>query len=227
MKTFSDNDIDYSLGYKEGFLLNNIVKLPIIKESNALSKNYVFLHYHYLSIYFNKERTLALYSACNYNKDKLIEKDETGKKLARSPFKIDISLDEKYQLGEGFYLSKTINHPTIKNKNIFDRGHIISRRYTQWGDTSDEAKRNADDTFYFTNISPQVWQLNQHEWQDIEAFVIEHKKLDVKKVSIFSGSIFNSNDPIANYLHNHNKTDCQIRIPLLYWKIVYYLEIMN
>tara|TARA_R110002167_G_scaffold74193_2_gene207802 strand:+ start:5983 stop:6963 length:981 start_codon:yes stop_codon:yes gene_type:complete len=215
-------ELTQNIGYRNVFLSPDLIDLPFFSNVSSEYQNYGLSHHHYLSIYFNTNRKLPLYSACNYDKTKFIEKDETGKTLKRGSFKLDKNINKEFQLGQGFYYSKTIDHPTEKNKNVFDRGHIISRRYTQWGDNVFEAKRNADETFYFTNIAPQTWQLNQNEWEEIEAFVIEHKKLKVKKASIFSGIIFRENDPIATYLDKYKKKKLELKIPVLYWKIVYY-----
>jgi endonuclease G, mitochondrial len=37
----------------------------------------------------------------------------------------------------------------------FDRGHPIRRLDATWGGTMDEVKQNGNDSFHFTNCSPQ------------------------------------------------------------------------
>ncbi len=157
-----------------------------------------------------------MYSACNYNKERFQDVKRSGS------FKPDGNLDESLQLGDGFYKSETNDHPRIKSQNSFDRGHIIARRYTQWGDSPSEAKSNARETFYFTNIAPQTRELNQDEWKRLEEFVIEHGQLNVKKASIFSGAFLSDDDPIARYIEHKTSRLSEFQIPMAYWKVVFY-----
>ena len=175
---------------------------------------YSLIPYTHFSVYHNLNRKLALYSACNIN--------EKFPGIPRRSFRKDlIHLGAEDQLGDGFYKSKTLDHPTKKNANVFDRGHIISRQYPQWGETKDIAKRGADDTFYYSNAAPQVPEVNQFDWKDLELFIID--ELSLKKISVLSGLILSQNDPIASYINSYSKDEEQIQIPLKFWKIVYYI----
>lgn len=136
-----------------------------------------------MSTYFNINRKLALYSACNYYKD-AFQQD-----VSRSNSFRDDEIGSKNQTENGFYLSNENN--ISKNQNHFDRGHLIARRYNQWGKTLNEAKEGESDTYFFTNIVPQVGRdFNQDEWEDLEDFIITKGKLDVQKISVFAGVFF-------------------------------------
>jgi N-acetylmuramoyl-L-alanine amidase len=198
-------------GFNEDFLSSGTVVLPVLDDP----EDYVFIHHQNMSIYFNKDRKLALYSACNYNKDALFEK------VGRSnSFRDDTQIDSSFQLGKGFYSSPTLD--ISQSQNYFDRGHLIARRYNQWGDNEDEAKRGERDTYFHTNIHPQVKELNQDEWEHLESFIIEYGQLDVRTVSIIAGSLLRLDDPVATYLDNDYKVNKTIQIPIVYWKIVFY-----
>ncbi|MDN5213254.1 DNA/RNA non-specific endonuclease [Fulvivirgaceae bacterium BMA12] len=207
-----------SNGFTTGFIDGHAINMPTIDGTSIYEK----IDHTHMTINFNIYRKLPLYVACNYNKAKFIAKDKSGKAIKRGFFKADSNLDESLQLGEGFYKSETNDHETMENQNSFDRGHILSRRYTQWGDSPEEAKQNANKTFYFTNIAPQTRELNQYEWEELEAFVIEHGKLKVDRVSIFSGIFFNEKDPIATYKEYKTNKVLNFQIPIAFWKIVYY-----
>jgi N-acetylmuramoyl-L-alanine amidase len=215
LETYSDSN-DSFIGYDSDFLQNNSVLLPVLDQSNEKSGFHEFIHHHHLTIYFNNNRKLPLYCACNFNKEKFISD------VSRGDFDIDPKIDKKNQIGQEFYFSKTINHPTINNQNVFDRGHVVSRRYTQWGESKKIAKRNADETFYFTNIAPQTRELNQQEWELLEAYIIEYNQLNIKKVSIFSGCLLRDNDPIATYIDFYTNQEMKISIPTIFWKVVFY-----
>ena len=159
------------------------------------------------------DRKLALFSACN------ISAKFPG--IPRRSFRKDlVHLGANEQLGDGFYKSKTLDHPKRKNANVFDRGHIISRQYPQWGKTAAIAKKGTDDSFYYPNAAPQVPEVNQLDWKDLELFIID--ELSVKKLSVLSGLFLSNKDPIATYIDSYTQKEEYIQIPLKFWKIVYY-----
>jgi DNA/RNA endonuclease G (NUC1) len=202
-------------GFNDKFLESGAVSLPVVEEDDPDQKDHVFIHHQNLSIYFNKTRKLALYTACNFNKDAFIEIDNRS-----NAFRDDNTIDSSFQLAEGFYGSKTIDKS--KSENYFDRGHLIARRYNQWGATAEEAKKGEKDTYYYTTIHPQVGELNKREWEELESFIIESGKLDVRRVSIIAGALLKSNDPIAKYTDKFYNEDIRIQIPEVYWKVVFY-----
>src|SRR5947208_1987598 len=59
-----------------------------------------------------------------------------------------------------------------RTANPFDRGHLVRRLDSTWGDTVDEAKQHGDDSFHFTNCSPQFWSFNQGKqlWAGLEDY---------------------------------------------------------
>lgn len=202
-------------GFNNQFLSRGEVGLPVIGGDSSRRENHVFLHHQNLSIYFNKERKLALYTACNFDKLALIETVRRS-----NAFRNDMSIDASFQLGDGFYKSKTLD--INRSQNYFDRGHIIARRYNQWGETIEEARAGERDTYYFTAIHPQVKELNQDEWESLESFIIERGNLDVNRVSIISGTFLKKDDPVATYIDSYYQDEKMIQIPKLFWKIVYY-----
>lgn len=201
------------MGFDEDFLGKEYtVKLPI----HSLDKHLI-INYSRFSVCHNKDRRLALFSASN-NRD-------SRWKIDRRKFRKDrINLKSKYQIGDEFYSSPTIDKSSTDDSNVFDRGHITAKHYVDWGETRDQAEKSSDDSFYFTNCTPQFWQINQDPgaWNKLEAFVM--KKLGAKGVSVISGQIFREDDPIAVYKNKKTGKSQEIQIPLKFWKLVYYIN---
>ncbi len=196
------------------------VAYPAFSESvpSSLRSSHTLRHYFHLSSFFNFRRKLALYSAVNYDKARY----KTPKR--EDNFRLDPKLDKSLQLGSGFYKSFTIDKARDDNSNVFDRGHVIGRRYPQWGRDDKEAYRGQQETFYFTNIAPQYEKLNKEEWEDLENYIIEKGQFENERVSIFAGNFLNDSDPFATYIDHDTKRPETLQIPLKLWKVVYYVH---
>ncbi len=73
-------------------------------------------------------------------------------------------------------------------------------------------RRANDDTFHWTNCSPQHWSFNQgqHLWQGLENYILTNTDTDNLLVSVFNGPVFRSDD----YVHRG------VGIPREYFKVV-------
>jgi endonuclease G len=85
----------------------------------------------------------------------------------------------------------------------------VRRPDAAWGQTRAEAKRAAQETFFFTNCSPQHSTLNQRTWLSLEDYLLCNASTHDLKVSVFSGPVMNEND------HHYRG----VRIPEEFWKI--------
>ena len=152
----------------------------------------IVLSYHHFSIVMNKVRRLAIYTAVNID-------GRFSKRPARSADKwyFDPRLEKKFQLGEFLYAS-----------NPLDRGHLVRRLDPAWG-TTKIAKVGNDDTFHFTNCSPQHANLNQQIWNDLEDYLLDNADQDNLKLTVFTGPIFESDDPIYR----------EVPLPRRFWKV--------
>ena len=97
-----------------------------------------------------------------------------------------------------------------------DRGHLTRREDTAWGTDPEDATRANNDTFHFTNCTPQHWMFNEKAkfWQGLERYVLENGALQVDPkavVCVFQGPIFN--DGIDHWADD-------VQIPSSFWKIV-------
>jgi endonuclease G len=150
------------------------------------------LKYHHFSVVMHAERKLAIYTAVNIDGRK-------GKRPTRASDKwfFDPRMDRKYQVGEDLYKA-----------NPLDRGHLVRRLDPAWG-TTKVAKFANDDTFHFTNCSPQHANLNQKIWVDLEDYLLDHAQDDDVRLTVFTGPVFKDDDP----------TYRGVQLPRRFWKV--------
>jgi len=77
-----------------------------------------------------------------------------------------------------------------------------------WGTDADRAN---EDTFHFTNCSPQHKNLNQKTWLNLEDYILSNAAKHSMKVNVFTGPVFRSDDMIYRN---------EYKIPAEFWKVV-------
>lgn len=202
-------DPDYSdrKGYSPVFLGTGERKVPLPTmsdemmekasiNSEASGTNKHVLPYHHYSVVMNKERALAYYTAVNID-------GSIHYRIKRDPDKwfYDPRIDKSEQTGNEAYAN-----------NPLDRGHLVRRLDPAWGDSQELAKVANDDTFHFTNCSPQHEDFNQNKktWAGLEDYVLDNADNEELKVSVFSGPVFSDTD-----------FELQgVRLPKEFWKVV-------
>jgi endonuclease G, mitochondrial len=170
-------------------------------------KKYLLNYYHY-SLIFNRERYLAFVAGVNYDPTAKYQhpRDKGGDKWFYDP---RVTPEEELQAGEELYAA-----------NPLDRGHLVRRADAAWGATAQEAKLANDDTFHFTNCSPQHEITNQGKrgqaplglvlWGELEEYVASQGKKSSQRLSIFNGPIFRTNDRVYR----------EVKIPKQFWKVI-------
>lgn len=158
------------------------------------------LRYHHFSMVMHKARRIALYTAVNVDGSRFAKLKRESDKWSFDP-----RLPREWQLGADFY-----------RDNDLDLGHMVRRLDPCWGDTEAEAKLCADDTFHFTNASPQHKDFNRDKtvWAGVENYLLDHAIAERLRISVFSGPVLDAADPPFN----------QVRLPLQYWKVVVMLK---
>ncbi|MCB0448175.1 MAG: DNA/RNA non-specific endonuclease, partial [Gelidibacter sp.] len=211
------NDYEKRNGFQEDFLEIAIPK-PTFERAKQLWGDLSYnsdtgkseLPYYNYSIWMNKPRRMALVSAVNI--DGKSHNERYRKEFGDDKWVYDDRLPERLQIGNWFYT----NEPARYNKNYFDRGHVTRRTEPCWG--NDEiAKLANDDTFHWTNCSPQYKDFNQrsYHWQGLEQFLLDNGCVKNKiKMTIFSGPIFSNEDT------EHRG----VLIPKLFFKIGIYVD---
>lgn len=184
-------------GYDSNFL-EKIVPLPnvsnelindIVKLKNSSDNELKYINF---SLVMSKSRKLPFFTAVNIDGSQLKLLERT-----RDAWYYDPRIEKEFQYG-----------PDLYSDNDLDRGHLVRRLDPVWGINFKDAN---EDTFHFTNCSPQHKNLNQKTWLELEDYILKNADVYDLKVNVFTGPVFNNNDLIyrGKYL-----------IPAEFWKVV-------
>ena len=151
------------------------------------------LKYTHFSVWMSRSRRLALLTGVNID----------GNFLRRYPrdadrWYMDPRIDVGAQVGNELY-----------RRNRLDRGHLVRRLDPVWGEEH-IARQAMEDTFHYTNASPQHEGLNQVTWNELEDYILDNADVHDLKISVFTGPVYRPGD----------RTYRDIEIPEEYWKIV-------
>jgi endonuclease G len=201
-------DPDYAdrRGYDPQFLGGGAYEVPLPALSEELAPlaavnslatgdpRYV-LPYHHFSVVLNKERRLAFFTAVNID-------GASGMRLRRAADRwfFDPRVPQDQQTGEQVY-----------NDNPLDRGHLVRRLDPAWGQSATARTAN-DDTFHFTNCTPQHHDFNagQTLWAGLEDYILDNADNLRFRVNVFSGPVFAADDD-----------QCRgVQLPRQFWKVV-------
>jgi endonuclease G len=104
----------------------------------------------------------------------------------------------------------------VYRNNRLDRGHVARRADLLWGEHDEAVRANAD-SFYLTNITPQMDDFNQAArhgvWGRLENALLEHVDDDNSKVAVLGGPVLADTDP--SYRD-------EVRVPIEFWKVFVY-----
>jgi endonuclease G len=157
--------------------------------------------YTHFSLALSKSRRFARWVAWNID-------GGTLKKINRNgiPFVKDPRIADEFQSGNELY-----------SGNRLDRGHLARRADLLWAGMP-EAQRANEDSFFFTNITPQMDDFNQSSkngvWGRIEDAVFADVDVTDLKVSVFGGPVFQDDDRVYR----------GTGLPREYWKILVFIE---
>jgi len=107
----------------------------------------------------------------------------------------------------------------------FDRGHIVRRDDTAWGDTAQEEIFANSDSFHWTNCTPQHEQFNRDAfgfhglWGGLENHIAEQAANTGRLFCIFAGPILDNAHDIR-----HDFGAGEVKIPKKFWKVVIVAE---
>jgi endonuclease G len=194
-------------GYAPGFLgADHIVSLPALSSSQqanvallaaakGASGAYVLNYYHF-SIVMNKQRRLAYFTAVNIDGKRAQHLNRESDRWIYDP-----RIDKAYQIG-----------PELYSDNDLDFGHLVRRLDPTWGTSLDIAKLANDDTFHYTNCSPQhkLFNRNKSTWAGLEDYIFSNAIADNLKVTVFTGPVFGGTDPEYR----------GVKLPQSFWKVV-------
>ncbi|WP_079433966.1 DNA/RNA non-specific endonuclease [Zoogloea sp. LCSB751] len=229
-----EHDSDYSSrrGYDPLFL--NTPGLPAVQvpmpsatDPQILAKTLEgkdILHYQNFSIRMHAARKLALVTGSNVTREPTLRNPEPGRDYTRKGLSnlgkndmekwfLDPRLDAAFQIPDVFF---------TKDRQAFDKGHIVRRDDVAWGNTYDELKRANGDSYHVTNCSPQVAGFNRSNqgddnWGDLENYVLADAANE--RLCIFAGPVFDPHDPIFHGVGEGGRK-LQARIPSRFWKLI-------
>jgi endonuclease G len=219
-------------GYKANFLGSGKFAVPLPKIPSSLktkvatlrsSSKQSELKYFNYSVVMNKVRRLAFFSCVNIDGAK---QQDVGKREGDSWLR-DPRIDADFQIGDEFY-RKQATFEADRAKNPFDRGHLVRRLDATWGDTVAEAKEHGDDSFHFTNCSPQFFSFNQGKqlWAGLEDYTRDVLLKDEEKGIVMNGPVFDGPDandadlPDPNGKPHKDPSFGGVQIPKYFWKIL-------
>jgi endonuclease G, mitochondrial len=208
-------DPDYSNrpGFDPSFLES--VDIPLPRVSKAMEQDtarvrsdaqkhddpFELTYYHY-SVYMNKRRRTAWFSAANVDGD---HRPNIGKRQGDRWY-TDPRILRSEQIGQEAF------------ERGIDRGHLTRRQDTAWGSDVASAIQANNDTFHFTNCSLQASPFNQGKdrWQGLEQFLLEqHAKKERRRLVVITGPLFAANDPA----YKNDRMHYSVRCPLQFWKV--------
>jgi len=192
-------------GYALGFLGDSVPLPDVSVAAAAFGRASInrdtgesVLPYTHYSVIMNAERRLAYVSAVNID-GKLWRQIVRG----QDAWTYDPRIPNAEQSGAALYDKEP--------GNFFDRGHLCRRLDPSWGDRQTATKGN-NDTFHWTNCSPQHWRFNEGKtlWAGLEDYILANTDAEDIKACVFTGPVFRDDDLVHR----------QIPIPREYWKVV-------
>lgn len=192
------------MGYFKDFIIGKSICVPQIVTGHSALKNNITLDYTHFSILFSRDRKQPICTAVNIDGKNFVE---SKRKEKADKWVFDAALKKNEHIADRFY--------DLTNKD-FHRGHIVRRLDPSWGNPS-EAARAEEDTFHFTNASPQHRDFNPKIWLELERNVLEKGAVAFdEKITVFAGPVLSPADkPFIKQVDGE-----LIFIPARFWKII-------
>ena len=218
-KLVFDPDYKARPGYKDDFLPIRVSLPSVIKaRAHELLKNGsapLLLKYHHYSLVMNTTRRMQMWSAVNadYTPSK---RRKTRKEFGDETWVADPRIAGALQIED-----QDLYDPAKK----FDRGHIVARDDTAWGDTAKEEIFANSDSYHWTNCTPQHEQFNRAVgdyhglWGQLENHIRKEAKNVGYRMSLFAGPIFDAKHDIE-----HDFGGGPIAVPVRFWKVLIVTE---
>jgi endonuclease G len=188
-------------GYSTVFLGDFVVPLPEPQGRRARDVLKIPGHddrldYQHFSIVMSASRRIAMFVACNVDGAQTVPIER-----ARDRWAFDGRIPSDAQIGDDLYA-----------RNDLDRGHLVRREDPNWG-TMEEATTANEDTFHFTNCSPQMATFNQQTWLGLENYVLGNAKIWKERVTVLTGPVFTDEDMVYR----------DVPLPSAFWKVVAFI----
>lgn len=192
-------------GYDRGFLQAADVPLPALPASLAIARPSDAdddrpheLRYRHFSVLYSAAQKMPALCALNIDGTRM-----QPLKRRSITWGKDLRLPEDIQLGSADYAAPEI-----------DRGHLVRRAATNWGDDPDIARQADADSFQYTVCAPQHLGLNRsHQlWLGLEDHVLTSTVTHGFRANVLAGPVFTDDDPPLG--------GSGTAIPMAFWKLV-------
>ena len=191
-------------GYAADFL-GTCVQMPTLEpgiQSDAvLWEGKEFIPYTHFSLSMSKSKHFARWVAWNIDGASIKLISRAGLSFSKDP-----RLPAEFQVGNELY-----------SGNRLDRGHLARRADLLWGELSEAQQANLD-SFYYSNITPQMDDFNQSSqngiWGRLENALYEDVEVEDLRVNVFAGPVFRTDDRMYR----------GVALPSEYWKMLVFRE---
>jgi endonuclease G len=155
------------------------------------------ISYTHFSLALSRARRFAFWVAWNIDGAAMRKLPRVGIDFVKDP-----RLPAETQVGNELY-----------QRNRLDRGHLARRADLLWGGAAEAEQANID-SFFYTNITPQMDDFNQSSragvWGQLEDAVFADADVDDLLVSVFGGPAFRDDDRVHR----------GVALPREYWKVI-------
>jgi endonuclease G len=198
-------EADEAGGYDRDFLGESIdvpaLGASIVDDVAPTADGTSIVRHTHFSLQVKASRRFALWVAWNIDGGALKSLSRKGIKFVKDP-----QVPEDLQIGDELYAG-----------NDLDRGHLARRADLLWGPLPVATRANID-SFFFTNITPQMDDFNQSArdgvWGRLEDAVFADVDVEDLRVSVFGGPVFQDDD----------REYRGVRLPREYWKVLAFRE---
>ena len=166
--------------------------------SNHDDKHTVTREYAAFTVYYDDTILSPRWTAIKVTKE-IADKNNDIKRPKK--FKVDPELKEK-----GYITAAHDDYKNPAGMQLWSRGHMV-----QFDDARGYGQQAADESFYTTNICPQLAALNGQGWLALEKLCTEYAR-DYQVVWIYTGPIYDEIKPFA--------PDRKIPCPAAFYKVV-------
>lgn len=174
---------------------------PEVQADLAVVDGSPVLDYTHFSLAMSASRKFARWVAWNIDGQRLLPSDGLGRE------DLDFVVDGRLPGGQV--------DDRLYRHNPLDRGHLARRADLLWGRLAEAQQANAD-SFFFTNITPQIETFNQSKkgglWGLLENAVLDQSKLDRRRVTVMGGPVLDPTDRLYR----------DLQLPEQFWKVVVY-----
>jgi len=174
---------------------------PEVQADLALVDGRPVLDYTHFSLAMSASRRFARWVAWNIDGQRLLPSDGLGREG------LDFRVDRRLPHGQV--------DDRVYRSNPLDRGHLARRADLLWGELAEAQQANVD-SFFFTNITPQIDAFNQSKrgglWGLLENAVLNQSDLDRRRLSVMAGPVLDGGDRWYR----------EVQIPERFWKVVVY-----